>query len=87
MDRLKHLKSQAAKQLEEYPQYLGHFDKYILVLVTKRIKTKLGVAFEKGDIAIAVPTTHDAAGRRFRFVYSNRNAVDTSVPEADIKLL
>lgn len=92
MDHLKHLKSQAEKQNEQWPQYKGHFDNYVLVTVTKRIKTKMGVAFEKGDMAIAVPAikphiTTDPTWRRFRTVYSFRNQIDTSIPEDAIQVL
>lgn len=74
----------ANEQNAKYPQYRGHFDNYVLVRVKRRVKTKLGVAFEKNDIAIADPEVRENG---FRIVYSNMNGVDTSVNERDIEVL
>jgi len=79
-------KARAARTLAKYPQYRGHFDNYILVQINRQIKTKFGIAFEKGDYAIARPaTSRPEFGSRmtweFRTVWSDRNNIDTSVPE------
>lgn len=90
---LEALKAHAAAQLAALPQYNGHFKDYVLVVVKQRTVTKLGLAFEKGEVAIAKPEMHTSPNRwmsqnfRFRFVYSIRNRCDTSLPERDVEVL
>lgn len=76
-DSLRIRKAQAEADMAQWPQYKGHFDRYRLVRVTRKVKTKLGVAFEKGDIAIALEAAHpcDYAVT----VYSFRNKCDTGL--------
>lgn len=71
--------ARAEAQVAAYPQYAGHFEGYTLVHFTRRVRTKAGVAFEKGDVALLAPRSKQwTAG--YRAVWSLRNAVDTSVP-------
>lgn len=89
---LRTLKRDASAVLAQYPQYKGHFDNYVLVRVTKRIKTKGGVAFEAGDVSIANPNTTVCEsgrykGRRFVTVWSARRMVDTSIKCQDVQFL
>lgn len=67
----------AGVEHQEYPQYNGHWDEangWVLVLVTRKVETKMGVAFEPGDVTL---------GKRAGFlgdgwtVYSIRNGCDT----------
>ena len=39
----------------QYPQYAGHWDdpEWVLVQITTDIKTKMGKAFHKGELALA----------------------------------
>ena len=58
----------------KYPQYKGHWDDFVPVIVTKRIVSKLGVAFEKDEPSIG---KRDEEGNFS--VYSTRNGIDTLV--------
>jgi hypothetical protein len=84
--------SQAEADHAEWPQYQGHFDAYVLVRIRRKIKTKMGVAFEKGEIAIAKPKgrTEKIGGYAdltldSRTVYSVRNKCDTAIFASDIE--
>lgn len=85
--------ARAAAQNAKYPQYQGHFDQYILVRIKRRLKTKMGVAFEAGELAIAQASVKVAdefcfqPGKKFRTVYSLSNQVDTSIPESAVTVL
>ena len=70
------LKKQADEALKMYPQYKGHFDKYVLVIVTRQVHTKMGLAFDKGEICIASAVENHEG---FRTVYSVKNNCDTSI--------
>lgn len=54
------LKTAAATQVQQYPQYHDHFDKYVLVRVRKNVKSKMGQSFVKDELAIARPTVYDS---------------------------
>ena len=79
------LKKAAAEQVQNFPQYRGHFDNYQLVIIKCLVDTKLGRAFEANEYAIAKPEL-----RRFRDIYgtekesitvwSMKTHLDTSVP-------
>lgn len=77
--------AQAAERHAPYPQYAGHWDgqEWQLVTITKRVKTKLGVAFEAGEVALAradrVGGYPHPKGWTFVTAYSVRNGIDTSV--------
>lgn len=74
----------AADQNAGFPQYVGYFDDWTLVEVTATIRTKLGVAFNPGDLVIARPASDlDADG--FRTCYSPRNGIATSVPTEAVR--
>ena len=86
----------AETQNARWPQYAGHWrtPEWYLVRVTRRVATKLGVAFEQGDIALArwdQPDPRDEAlfgpRRPFLTAYSARNRIDTSIAEADTEPL
>lgn len=61
----------------QYPQYQGHWSgpEWVLVQVVRKVRTKLGVAFEKWDLAIAKRDTLE--GKSVWSVYSTKNRVDT----------
>lgn len=77
--------AQAAERHAPYPQYAAHWDgpEWQLVTITKRVKTKLGVAFEPGDVTLARADRGDGyphpKGWTFLMAYSVRNGIDTSV--------
>jgi hypothetical protein len=87
MSLLDTLRGMAAAQVAEYPQYIGHFDAYTLVRIKRPIRTKLGLAFDAGEVAIAAPGAAPilGGGPRFRTVWSLRNRIDTSVPASAVE--
>lgn len=75
-----------------YPQYKGHWNGWKLCRVKKTIRTKMGVAFVKGDIALARPNTETIeygkyAGKESRTVYSCLNRCNTCLLESEIEML
>lgn len=82
-DSLKVRIAQADRDMAQWPQYKGYFDNYRLVQVTRKVKTKLGVAFEEGDVAIAIESRDpmDCAIT----VYSFRNKCNTTVTPDCVK--
>lgn len=83
------LKSIAATQISQYPQYKGHFTIYRLVRVKREVKTKMGLAFASGEYAIATPVRDELpnlpSSGRFVTVWSRRNKIDTSVRTTDVE--
>lgn len=86
------LKKRAAAAVAQYPQYKGHFDKYVLVQIkNKVVGRKAGIAFNKGDFAIANPELHYPEGgphhnELFLTVWSEIRTVNFSVNVKDIRL-
>lgn len=54
---LRDAKAEAASALVAYPQYDGYWDgpEWVLVTVGRSVKTKMGQAFEKGEVVLARP--------------------------------
>jgi hypothetical protein len=83
----------AAFYTREYPQYKKHFDDYRLVRVTADIVTKMGLAFTRGELAIASPHPANfgvdgvSNGIAYVTVWSARNRCDTVIERAEIELL
>lgn len=84
----------------QHPQYREHWGGWRVAEVTRRIRTKLGVAFEPGDLVLVSPKTYDEKvapssrsilpyaewpTKTFGTAYSRRNGVDTAVPVRDIR--
>jgi hypothetical protein len=67
----------------QWPQYRGHWDgpEWKLVQMSARTRTKLGVAFEAGDITLA----HRDPQFRGWFAYSVRNNIDTLVSSRKVR--
>lgn len=85
------LKALAASQVARYAQYKDHFAGYRLVRVKCDVKTKAGLAFARGEFAIATEKKDERPGLpssgRFVTVWSRRNQVDTSVRISDVEWL
>lgn len=83
------LKATAAAQVARYPQYKNHFASYRLVRIKSDVKTKGGLAFARGEYAIATEKKDELPGLpssgRFVTVWSRRNQVDTSVRTTDVE--
>src|SRR5262245_24018887 len=84
----------AEAALARYPQYAGHWDgpEWFLIRLTKRVRTKLAVAFEPGGITLAKVDQLDArffgpgeTPRPFTTAWSQRNRIDTSVRPGDFE--
>ena len=82
------LRAIAAAQVAQYPQYKNHFTGYRLVRVKRDVTTKAGLAFARGEYAIATERKDELPGLpssgKFVTVWSRRNQVDTSVRVADV---
>ena len=74
-----------------YPQYRGKWDGCKLLKVKRTIKTKLGVAFIKGEVSVGQDSTigllpqYAAECEGFITVWSKSNRCDTSVRVKDIE--
>lgn len=64
---LEEIKREAAARFAPYPQYDGYTEAFVLFEVKRRIRTKMGVAFEKGEFA---------AGFAREAEYSNRDGAE-----------
>ena len=82
------LMASAVARCAPYPQYLGHFDGYKLARVKRTIVTKMGLAFEAGEIVIASPPAYlGVPGFRTITCWSVRNECDTVVKSWDVEWL
>jgi hypothetical protein len=85
------LKATAAAQVGQYPQYKNHFTSYRLVRIKCDVKTKTGLAFARGEFAIATEKTDELPGLpssgKFVTVWSRRNKIDTSVRVSEVEWL
>lgn len=85
------LKATATAQVAQYPQYRNHFAGYRLVRIKCDVKTKRGLAFARGEYALATEKKDELPGLpssgRYVTVWSRRNQVDTSVRVSDVEWL
>ena len=85
------LKATATAQVAQYPQYKNHFTTYRLVRIKSDVKTKAGLAFARGEFAIATEKKDELPGLpssgKFVTVWSRRNQLDTSVRVRDVEWL
>lgn len=70
------IRAEAEAKHAKYPQYKNHWDGWFLVRITRKIETKAGLCFDKGEIALA---THDEDGGYT--VYSRKTTYNTLVGE------
>jgi len=77
------IRAKAERAHAQYPQYAGHWDAdkgWKLVQVTRRVKTKFGEAFRKGELSLGRVETLDLGGDEPETVwnvYSVKNGIDT----------
>jgi hypothetical protein len=81
----KGVREQAVAKHAQYPQYKGHWDgdEWFVVRLKRKVRTKMGVAFEKDELTIARdPDDRDReAGLPISVcAYSVSNGIDTWVP-------
>ena len=81
------LRRLAAAAVAAYPQYAGHFTNYRLVQIKRPVTTKMGLAFARGEFAIAASAVRGIIGDRYVTVWSLRNQIDTSVPAGAVEWL
>jgi hypothetical protein len=84
--RLESIK-RAEAALAQYPQYRGHWNDHQVVEVKRRIRTKLGLAFTRGEWTIAKVFQGDPSlgldgGSVSAWSFSNR--CDTVIAAADV---
>ncbi|HSX23022.1 MAG TPA: hypothetical protein VLE97_09635 [Gaiellaceae bacterium] len=88
---LESLRATAAAQVARHSQYRNHFASYRLVRIKSDVKTKSGLAFARGEFAIATEKKDERpdlpSSGRFVTVWSRRNQVDTSVRVTDVEWL
>lgn len=79
------LKKEAADAMAAYPQYAGFFDNYRLGRVRRTVRTKMGVAAEKGELVIFIVEKDYGAkvvrgvDRECATFWSRTNRVNTTV--------
>jgi len=86
----KAVKAKAEGAHAQYPQYAGHWDgaEWIAVRIKRNVTTKMGLAFEAGEITIAKqPFRYGLYFGDFYTAYSVKNEIDTSVHFSDIEVL
>jgi hypothetical protein len=85
-ESLRMLVGDAKAAMAKYPQYATHFNGYMLCRIRKTIKTKMGVAFRAGEIAIFNPgkPEHGFGGLTYP-VWSRTNQIDTCLPATDFE--
>ena len=75
--------AEAQRAHARWPQYAGHWetDEWRVVRVTRRVRTKLGVAFEAGDLTILriEPPDERFGLPALHMAYSWRNRCDTAI--------
>jgi len=84
--------AKAEAALAAFPQYKGHFDNYRLIRIKRQVKTKMGIAFKAGELAICNPqfntiTEGKKAGTLTVMAFSFTNRCDTSVSTSDIEIV
>ena len=80
----------AARAHAQYPQYAGYWNgpEWKLVVVTRDVKTKMGLAFRAGDYTLARPDTAipgDKPGAAYVTAYSVRNRINTRIKAAHVR--
>ncbi len=82
---------QAEEQLSRYPQYNGKFRTpgWKRLTITRQVRTKFGIAFEKGDVVIGrFEEFDDGETKQIRmFAYSWRNKISTLIKESHFKVI
>ena len=77
-----HIEALAEERHAHYPQYDGHWSGpgWVLVKIGRKVRTKMGDAFEMADVTLAHPSEPmPGDDREFWTAYSIRNAIDTAV--------
>ncbi len=73
------LRNAAEAQVSAFPQYAGRFSAMRVGLAVRTVRTKAGVAMEKGDFVLV-----EAGSDAFVTIWSARNRCLTSVPAAAV---
>jgi hypothetical protein len=94
-------RAEAESAHAQYPQYAGHWNGWRIAEITRTVRTKLGVAFEVGDLVLVSPEVREdkvaPRGRnefadyadwpikQFATAYSYRNGCDTAISVTDVR--
>lgn len=80
------LVAEAEAQNAKYPQYKGHWDgpEWKLFMIRKNVRTKMGLAFEKGEVVLGKVNSTPIfsgpyAGQQSFTCYSAKNRIDTGL--------
>jgi len=78
-ETIREIRKQAAAAHAAYPQYKGYWDgpEWVLVRITAKVRTKLGQAFSKGELALAKPGVLE--GKVVWCAYSLSNQCNTII--------
>lgn len=85
------LRQEAEQSHQQYPQYKGYWDGWVLVRINRTITTKMGLAFVEGQYALANPTTEEMPNLRTGkswtavTVYSPKTGANTCLKPGDIQ--
>jgi hypothetical protein len=98
MDKRTELIAIADAKHTQYPQYKNYWDNWVLMVVTKKVKTKMGVAFDKGEVVLVKPQTEfhkvmpkenlpydQWPEKEFRVAYSVKTGCNTQVDAKSFK--
>jgi hypothetical protein len=91
----KGVREEAARKHAQYPQYEGHWDgdEWYVVRLKRAVRTKMGQAFEKGELTIARDLDdRERVGDRSQgsdsvCAYSLSNGIDTWVRREWVEVL
>lgn len=62
-----------------YEQYNGHWAEFAPIRIVRKVRTKMGVAFEAGDITLGKWETCEWDNTKRIVAFSFRNCVDTVI--------
>lgn len=74
----------------KHPQYRGHWsgDEWVRVRIKRNVTTKMGRAFDKGEVTIGrVSDLDDGDDREFFTCFSWKNSMDTLLLAKDVEIL
>jgi len=82
------IRNEASKEHAAFPQYAGHWDgpEWKLYIVRKLVKSKLGIAFLRGEVVLAKEENIPELGGVRIVAYSRSNRVNTVLKPSDAAL-
>lgn len=85
------IRDEASARHAQYPQYEGHWNgpEWRIARVSRSIRTKLGQAFESGELVLARDrdASELAQGVDGAVAYSRSNGINTVIPETALEFV